>query len=479
MNELTWTFPSGLFGTRAVALGFESAGVSGCTPIGTLFESEDESVIPPGYSNGFTVPVPAEALSDGMLIVQLEGGGGGGFDPANVSIDYGGLAMNIAWAEYMQTAEIQQGGIFAYLYVGDGSALADDTLTITITGMANPNIFSVNIRAQFVNGLLDAAPTVFEAGTVDVNETPLVIDPSAGDFAYLWTGAMTCHFGAAPSIILSGTDYTQLGAVLDTGLASGAAGYAFVEAVATTSYNCDCQVDPNAQTLAELRQRLLVRTGYATQATNAPSGVVLQYNDYLRSAQEYLYRRYKAMQTRRLFSWTLEEGVRFYDLQANVDTCTVRLDRYRIEGAWIQDANNTWRPLIYGIDPTFYTLDQNLGWPNYYEVRQCIEVFPPPELGAGTLWLKGNFQLAPFTADGDFTTIDAEPVFLWALGLAKSHKGDRDAGDPTPGQETGYYGMAIRYVKDLIANGHVNRRYIPGSPEIPIPTKPVMVAFDA
>jgi hypothetical protein len=245
------------------------------------------------------------------------------------------------------------------------------------------------------------------------------------------------------------------------------------------SYNCDCEVDANAKTLAELRVRLLRRTGYAMQASNPPAGVAALYNDYLFSAQEYLYRRYKALQTKRFYSWRLEEGVRYYGIRDNAQCCDVKVDRYRIEGAWIQDPGNTWWPLVRGISPTFYTLDQNLGWPNYYEVRQCIEVFPAPQAGGYKLWIKGNFELAPFTADDDTTTIDAEPVFLWAMGLAKSHKGDRDAGLPTPGAETGYYGMAIRYVKDLIASAHGNTRYIPGTAAIPVATPPVMVEFDS
>lgn len=479
MNELTWTFGGGFLGTRAVALGFESASV-GCTPIGDYFTSQDFSVIPAGYSNSMTLPLPAEALDDGMLVVQLEGGAGGGtFDPTNVTLQYGGVAMDIAWAEFMSITEARQGAIFAYLYVGDGAGLANDSLTITVTGVNSPNVVSFNVHAQFVNGLLDAAPEVFEAGTVGVFTSPLTIDPaSATTFAYLWTGAMQTTFTTVFPITLSGTDYAQLGGVLGTGQANGASGFSFVEALPATSFNCDCLVDANAKTLAQLRARLLVRTGYASQASNPPAGVVLQYNDYLQSAQEYIYHRYKALQTRRLFSWSLLQGVRYYDLAANVEECAVRIDRYKIEGAWVEDLNGTWYPLIYGIDPTFYTNVENTGWPNYYEVRQCVEVFPAPQVDGYKLWLKGNFQLAPFTADGDFTTIDAEPVFLWALGLAKSHKGDRDAGVPTPGAETGYYGQAVRYVKDLIAGAHVTRRYIPGSSEIPVPTRPVMVQFD-
>lgn len=479
MNELTWTFSGGpLLGNRAVAVGFDSA-ATGCTPIGDYFTEEDFSVSPPGYSNAVTLPLPETALSDGMLIVQLEGGGGGGFNPANIAVEYGGLAMTIAWAEYAQSAEVQQGGAIAYLYLGDGAGLADELLTISITGMSNPNVFSVNVHAQFVNGLADAAPEVFEAGAPDVFETPLVIDPSASvNVAFLWTAGMQCSFSGPEAIVLTGTGYTQLGAVLDTGLMNGASGYAFTPAVDVVSYNCDCQVDANAKTLAQLRTRLLVRTGYASQATNPPAGVVLQYNDYLQNAQETLYHRYKALQTKRMFSWDLETGTRYYGLTENVDDCTVKLDRYRVEGAWVQDPNNTWWPLVYGIDPTFYTLDQNLGWPNYYQIAQCIEVFPAPMAEGYKLWIRGNFGLMPFEADGDFTTIDAEPVFLWALGLAKAHKGDKDAGSMTPGAETGYFGLAIRYVKDLIANAHVNRRYIPGTSSIPVPTPPVMVHFE-
>lgn len=244
------------------------------------------------------------------------------------------------------------------------------------------------------------------------------------------------------------------------------------------SYNCECETDPNARTLVSLREELLMRTGYAAQIARPPPGIAQLYNSYLRSAQEYLYRRYKALQTLRFFSWRLREGYRYYGLRDNEQCCDVKLDRYRIQGAWVQDPNNTWWPLVRGIDPTFYTLDLNLGWPNYFDIRQCIEVFPAPMAGGYKLWLKGNFGLLPFAADTDVTTIDAEPVLLWAIGLAKSHKGDRDAGLPIPAQETGYYGMAIRYVKDLIASSHGNKRYIPGSAAIPIPTPPVMVHFD-
>lgn len=244
------------------------------------------------------------------------------------------------------------------------------------------------------------------------------------------------------------------------------------------SYNCECETDPGARTLLSLRTELLRRAGYASQAANPPPGIEELFNSYLASAQSYLYSRYKALQTKRFFSWRLRPGVRYYGLDAHLQCCAAALNRYRIDGAWIQDQNNTWTPLIYGINPSFYTLDQNLGWPSYFEIRQCIEVFPAPDTVNYKLWIKGNFGLLPLTEDTDTTTIDAAPVLDWAIGLAKSAKGDRDAGVPTPGGETGYFGMAIRQIKDLIANAHVNRRYVPGTRSMPMPTRPVMVRFE-
>lgn len=246
-----------------------------------------------------------------------------------------------------------------------------------------------------------------------------------------------------------------------------------------TSFNCECEVDPESRTLAAMRLELLARAGYAAQANNPPPGIANLFNSYLRGAQEYLYRQYKAMQTERFFSWRLEQGVRYYGLWDNIQCCEVKLDRYKITGAWLEDPNGVWVPLVYGIPPEFYTMTTFIGWPARYEVRQCIEVFPAPQADGYKLWVKGHFGLYPFAADADLTTINAEPVFLWALALAKSQKGDKDAGVPTLGRETGYYGMAVAIIKNLIANSHVNRRYVPRGQPVPAPTPPIMVQFDS
>ncbi len=234
-------------------------------------------------------------------------------------------------------------------------------------------------------------------------------------------------------------------------------------------YNCEYAVDGNARTLSDLRAELLAATGYASQASNPPPGIATKYNNFLRQSQEYLWRKYKALQVERFFTWQMQTGVRYYDHDQNFDCAAAQLlDRYSIKSVHVQDTNGTWWPLIKGIDPTFYTLDSNYGWPTHYEIRQCIEVFPAPQ-DLYKLRVLGNFLCNPFTADGNYTTIDAEPVLLWAIGMAKADKGASDAGN--------YFQMARDYIGGLRAGTHASARYIPNQRNLPVPTPPTMVEF--
>lgn len=238
-----------------------------------------------------------------------------------------------------------------------------------------------------------------------------------------------------------------------------------------TEFNCECEVDPQAVTLASMRQNVLTLSGYAAQATNPPPGITELYNAYCDTAQKFIYSQYRALQTKRFFSWQLRQGLRYYGLYNNRDCCAVPLNRYRIDGAWIEDLNGVWWPLIFGIDPTFYTLTQNFGWPNYIDIRQCIEVFPAPQVDGYRLWIKGHFDLAEFTADDDLTTINASPVQNYAVFLAKSAKGAKDA--------EAYGAMAHAQVGELISGAHLKNRYIPGTTQVPVPTPPVIVHFES
>jgi hypothetical protein len=468
-----WSFvgANGL-SSHIASLGFRSH-LTIRNTLDSLAVDGDFDLVSPGYSTTQAFVCPP--LQAGLVCFHFVGECTGAIVPGNFTASYGGRAATIE-AQTVQNVTTNVVEVIGYVYVGDSSELVNNNFVLAVTGIGGAATVQGSIQFAFAEGIADTAehPGVFYwAGTLNTFTAQLEVDVDVG-LAFTFAGAAAADNGTAPVLTVTTARYAQ--AVAQVGTTGS------TQAIATllcdTVYNCDCEVDPAAKTLLELRTRLLRRAGYASQATSPPPGIADLFNDYLYGAQEYLYRRYKPLQTRRFFSWNLEPGIRYYGFGDNLQCCSVGLDRSKVLGAWIQDPNNTWWPLIYGIDPSFYTLDQQFGWPNYYELRQCIEVFPPPSGTGYKLWLKGDFRLLPFTADADVTTIDAEPIFLWALGLAKSHKGDRDAGSATPGGETGYYGMAVRYIKDLIAAKHVNQRYIPGAAAAPIPTPPRMVQFD-
>lgn len=235
---------------------------------------------------------------------------------------------------------------------------------------------------------------------------------------------------------------------------------------ATTSFNCECEDEAGMSTLAELRRRLLVRLGYSAQADNPPPGTADLLNDFLLSAQTFLYNKFTGLRTERFYRWTMQEGVRFYDLDANEDECAKRMDAYKITWVGVEDLNGWWGPLIKGIPPEFYTTVNYNGLPQRYEIRQCIEVWPPPSAGY-TLRIKAHFGLQPFTSDADRTTIDSELVFLWALANAKNHYGQGDAKDIAT--------QANTLLGNLTAGMHQTARYVPGVRPMPAATPPIFL----
>lgn len=223
-----------------------------------------------------------------------------------------------------------------------------------------------------------------------------------------------------------------------------------------TSYNCECDDEGVivTDTLLNLRTRLMRRLGFSAQAASPPPGMAALLDDFLRSAQVMLYNRYAALRIRRWFTWRLQQGVRFYDLEQNRDLCTLKLDGRRIEWAGVSSGDDVWTPITCGVRPTDYALNIS-GIVCAYEVRQCIEVWPAPSDSTWLLRIKGDVGLLPFVADADRSSIDAEPLFLLALANAKAHYGQPDAGN--------YSSQLQTMMRDLTAASHGTRRYLPGS----------------
>ncbi len=220
-------------------------------------------------------------------------------------------------------------------------------------------------------------------------------------------------------------------------------------------------------TLLTLRDRILVRLGYAAQIANPPPGMDTLVKDFLKSAQDQLARRYPELVTERFFTWTLVPGTRFYDTDADDEGVTAPdyiLDPRRVTWVGIEDLNGTFYPMVEGINPSLYTNESQQGLPRRYEIRQGIEIYPDPA-EAYSMHVKGHFGPLPFADDADVVSINPELIFLLSLANAKSHYGQQDAGN--------YFSQATSHLGQLVSGAHGTARYIPGAAELPPLTQPV------
>jgi hypothetical protein len=223
------------------------------------------------------------------------------------------------------------------------------------------------------------------------------------------------------------------------------------------AFNCECDPtgaqNPSA-TLAELRSELATRMGYGGQVSSGvlPPGVTAKFNSIISSAQLYLYRRYDVLRTERFFTWPLTTGVRFYDLPNNLSDCPVKLDPREVTWAGIE-YKGLWYRIACGIPPELYSFLAPR-FPTRYEIRECIEVYPPPIDDLFQLQIKGRYAPAAMTADTDKCIIDDRIVFLQALSDAKA-----DAGHPDAQR---YSQEAELMIRGMVAGAHETRRYLPG-----------------
>lgn len=236
------------------------------------------------------------------------------------------------------------------------------------------------------------------------------------------------------------------------------------------SFN-DLSGNPDTDTLANLRFRMMIDLGFASQAANPTPSMKLFCNNKLLGAQNYLYRRFMSLATRRFFRWKLIAGQRFYSFKDNDEMAlsNFHMDPNKtIEWVGCQDTRNVWYPVIAGIPPEVYTMEQTPWRPARYDIRGCIEIWPAPDQ-TYFLWMRGHFGLLSFTQDTDSTTINSEVVYLHALAGAKAHYGQPDAND--------IEAQANAYRAELVAATHKTKRYIPGTTPLPPAVRPTLLHF--
>ena len=238
------------------------------------------------------------------------------------------------------------------------------------------------------------------------------------------------------------------------------------------AYNAISNAAIPTDTLSDLRLRVLIRLGFANQAANPPPGMALLVNDFLESAQTFLYKRYLQLSSKRYFRWKINPGQRFYGFGDNDESplTGLTLDPLKsVDWVGIQDSRNVWYPMIQGIPPQLFTMITKPWRPARYEFGRAIEIYPMPDQ-TYWLWVKGSAALMPFTLDTQSTSIDSELIFLWALGNAKAHYGQPDASNVAA--------QANAYKAELIAGTHQTAHYLPGTIAVPPAVRPTLIQFD-
>jgi hypothetical protein len=238
--------------------------------------------------------------------------------------------------------------------------------------------------------------------------------------------------------------------------------------VVECNFNCACDDEYPTRTLAQMREFLMIRLGWAAMKDTPLPGVNDTLNAFLQDAQDQLHAEYRIPRMERFFTWDMTVGTKFYDLPENRDECTKKLDPRQVTWVGISDGCDAWRKLVCGIKPEYYYGDVT-GMPSHYEIRQCIEVWPPPADDNWKLRVKGYFYSQSLTEDTDVASMDFNAVQLFALANAKAHYGQADAANVMR--------QAMRYVANMVAGGHHTRRYVPGADEWVAPPLPVLTGY--
>lgn len=302
-----------------------------------------------------------------------------------------------------------------------GAGMGEATLRLAVTAATN---------------LVATSPRWDAAGTwATFTGAGAIAQPGVGDWSYIEVPLNPSNGAIARSVTFTAE--------------------AFFTNVPTVGINCTCEGEDGVQyrTLLQLREEMIVLLGRGNQLANPGPGVALLIDTHLRNAQNLLYQRASWLITERYYSWPLLLGVRLYGLGQNAESCTTRLNPNKITWAGVV-RTGLWLTMRAGIYPTLHSYDDIRGIPQRYEIRQCVEVWPPPDITEGSLIIKGNFGLLPFVADSDHASIDDYLICQLAIATLKAHfrQPDKDL----------YVQTAEVLLNNLVAGTHGTERYVPG-----------------
>lgn len=190
--------------------------------------------------------------------------------------------------------------------------------------------------------------------------------------------------------------------------------------------NCDCDCGYPTKTLAQMREEVAIPMGYGAQLFSLPASVIRLIDWHLNNAQRIAAQDIKEINAQRYFTWNVEPGQTKFCTTDNIETCRNVLAATRITEAWIVRDDNQRDRLTKGITFGMAANDNPRSTPSRYDVRSCIEIWPPPDR-AMKLVVKGTLAAVDMVADTDTPTVDPTLIISRALAFYKAGKGHQDA----------------------------------------------------
>jgi hypothetical protein len=271
-----------------------------------------------------------------------------------------------------------------------GSPVAD---SITIT--QPPTVPNLTVKIPNESTGTPITPQVLQGGipvqgytlTVVMPPTNGTVTVNAAGTGFIYTPTL------GQTLVSDSFTYT---ATYDGGTSSAGTVSIFI----FTQYNCACDMNDEPEqgfptyTLDQMQRRLLVRLGMAAMPT-PPPGTAETINTFLEDAQTELYRMYKCFRLKRWFTWQLQQGIRFYDWNADIENTQMLIQSPGIPSAVATTGTGT---LAAGTYQYVYTYVNDNG-----------ETTPSPIVSA-TLSAAGNIALTFANAAG----ISAINVYRYA-----------------------------------------------------------------
>lgn len=168
----------------------------------------------------------------------------------------------------------------------------------------------------------------------------------------------------------------------------------------------------STETLGALRAKVQARTGFAAAGAGAGVNAGL-IESFLQTAQEEIYWAADWKYLEEYADKVVGAGQTLIDYPANAHPDRILKMSVQVNGLWI--------PLKEGIEPELYTYLDNRYYPQRFERRQPqIELWPEADqIYTVKIWYIR--ELAPFSAQGDFCTVDPVLLLMKAIGDAKLH----------------------------------------------------------